>query len=121
MHDPCLFIIFHALTLVLIRDQVFITVARHSVHMDSITKTSLWVMERVLVFLCLLLNTMCSQNQGYTAKIVMIQMSTDWYMCFCESACHSLSQCNNGTASVDRVVCFVEVYSELVCLHIVKL
>ena len=47
-------------------------------------------------------------------------MLTNWSVCSREPACHNLSQCHNGTASVDRVVCFVGVYSELVCLHSVK-
>ena len=33
---------------------------------------------------------------------------------------HSLSHCNNGTAFMDRILCFVDVYSKLICLHSVK-
>ena len=43
-------------------------------------------------------------------------MVTDW----CVLVSLHVIACHNGTSSVGRVVCFVEAYSELVCLHSVK-
>ena len=65
-------------------------------------------------------NTTHYLNTVQGGACVTTLANNSWWVCSREPACHSLSQCNNETASVDRVVCFVEVYSELICLRSVK-
>ena len=74
-------------------------------------------MERVLVFLYLPKHNMLTRSVLHH-KIITAHSCSPIGRCVLVSL-HVIA-CHNGTASVDRVVCFVKVYSELICLHSVK-